>query len=249
MNISDAAFQLGAQLTLPADEVHLWRIDLATVAPGEQRWRQILSADERTRAERFHFARDRQYFTATRALLRTVLAGYVASDPKQLEFRYSEKGKPSLHASLNAGHSGNQVEFNVSHSGGLALLAFARGHALGVDVEKIRQEIDTEALAHRFFSSYEQSQLTALPSSEKYPSFFRCWTRKEAYIKAVGTGLSLPLDQFDVSVHPGEENALRSTRPDHAEAALWSLREIPAGDGYVAALCVRGHGWRLKSWL
>ena len=135
---------------------------------------------------------------------------YVASEPAELVFRYSEKDKPSLAL------AGNRVEFNVSHSGTRALLAFARGRALGVDVEKIREDLDPDALAHRFFSSEEQSQLAALPTSEKFHGFFRCWTRKEAFIKAKGAGLSLPLDQFDVSLRPGEENALLATRPDRS---------------------------------
>jgi 4'-phosphopantetheinyl transferase len=241
MHISDSNFQLAEQLTLPEDEVHLWQVDLAAVAAAEQRWQQILSADERARAARFHFPRDRQHYTATRALLRTILAGYVAAHPAELVFRYSEKDKPSLAL------AGNQVEFNVSHSGTTALLAFARGRALGVDVERVRDDLDPAVLAHRFFSTHEQNQLATIPPSEKYHAFFRCWTRKEAYIKARGTGLSLPLDQFDVSLRPGDENALLSTRPDAAEAALWSLQEIPAGNGYIAALCVQSHGWRLKS--
>ena len=245
MNISDAAFRLETQIALPEDEVHLWRVDLATVAKGEERWEQILSTDERARAARFHFSQDRQYFTATRALLRTILASYVDADPTELAFCYSEKEKPSL----SSPQSGSQVEFNVSHSssGALALLAFTRGRALGVDVEQLRENFDHEAIASRFFSDHEQRQLAALAPSERYQGFFRCWTRKEAYIKAQGTGLSLPLRQFDVSLKPGDMNALLSTRPDSTEAAHWSLQDAPAGDGYVAALCVRGHGWCLKS--
>src|SRR5580658_10131471 len=245
MNISDAAFQLKTQTTLPENEVHLWGVDLAAVAVGEQRWQQLLSEDERARAARFHFSKDRQYFTATRALLRTILASYVRRDPTELVLHYSAKEKPSLTQTLSS--SGGQVEFNVSHSGDVAMLAFSRGRALGVDVEQLRENFDHAAIARRFFSEQEQSQLAELPPPERYLGFFRCWTRKEAYIKAQGTGLSMPLDQFDVSLKPGERSALLSTRPDPAEAALWSLQEVQADDGYVAALCVRGHGWRLKS--
>jgi 4'-phosphopantetheinyl transferase len=242
MNISDAGFRLETRIALPGNEVHLWRVDLAAVAKAEARWEQILSADERARAARFHFARDRQYFTATRAVLRVILASYADSDPKELVFRYSDKEKPSL----NPAPCGRQVEFNVSHSGDVALLAFAQGRALGVDVEKVREDFDHEAIARRFFSVQEQRQLATLAPAERYAGFFRCWTRKESYIKAQGTGLSLPLDRFDVSLRPGDGNALLSTRPDRSEAAHWCLQEVPAGDGYVAALCVRGDGWRLK---
>jgi len=158
-------------------------------------------------------------------------------------FCYSDKQKPSL----NHGFS-NQLEFNVSHSGATAMLAFARGRALGVDVEQIREDFDTDAIARRFFSAHEVQQLFALDAAERHQAFFRCWTRKEAFIKAVGTGLSLPLGQFDVSLKPRDTNALLSTRPDSTEAERWLLRDVPAGDGYVAALCVQGHEWRLKSW-
>ncbi len=243
MNISATDFRLDVRTDLLPGEVHLWRVDLAAVAAGEQRWTQLLSEDERIRAARFHFSRDRQHFTATRALLRMILSSYVGADPKELRFRYSDKEKPSLISEP----AENVVEFNVSHSGTIALLVFARGHALGVDVEQMRRDFDHEAIAARFFSENERTQLAALAPAERHSGFFRCWTRKEAYVKAVGTGLSLPLHQFDVSLKPGEENALLCTRPDGAEAALWSMREIPAGDGYVAALCVRGHGWTLKS--
>jgi 4'-phosphopantetheinyl transferase len=243
MNISHADFSPTVRMNLPEDEVHLWQVDLAAVAAGEQRWRKLLSPDERERAARFHFSRDRQNFTATRALLRTILASYVDSEPEDLAFQYSEKEKPSL-ASSNIEPA---IEFNVSHSGTRALLAFARGRALGVDVEQIRVDFDSDALARRFFSAREQSQLATLAASERYTGFFRCWTRKEAYIKARGMGLSLPLDEFDVSLQSADGNLLLATRPDETDAALWSLQEVPISDGYVAALCVQGHGWRLKS--
>jgi len=242
MNISDAAFQLDTQPQISEHEVHLWRFDLGALAHEEQKWRLILSTDEQLRAGRFHFSRDRQRFTATRALLRTILASYVAADPKELVFLYSDRGKPSL----GSCHSGNQLEFNVSHSGEIALLAITRGQALGVDVEQVRNNFDCEAIAQRFFSEHEQRQLAALTPSHRYQGFFRCWTRKEAYIKAQGAGLSLPLDQFDVSLKFEDRSALLSTRPNGDEAAKWNLQEVPAGDGYIAALCVRGHRWTLK---
>jgi 4'-phosphopantetheinyl transferase len=242
MNICDAAIRLEPQTALPQDEVHLWRVDLAAVSKEQERWHAILSPEERTRAARFHFSRDREYFTATRALLRTILGSYLSSDPVELVFRYSGKDKPSLTTS----QAENQVQFNVSHSGDAAMLTFARGRALGVDVEQVRDNFDHVAIARRFFSEQEQRELAALAPSERCYGFFRCWTRKEAYVKAQGAGLSLPLSQFDVSLKPGEEDALLSTRPDRDEAARWSLREVPAGDGYLAALCVQGRGWKLQ---
>jgi 4'-phosphopantetheinyl transferase len=244
MNITDASFQITAPLALPEDEVHLWRVDLEATRAAKPRWQALLSSDEAMRASRFHFPVDRQRFVATRALLRTILGGYLATDPKRLSFFYSKKEKPSLSPPTD----GVDVTFNVSHSGGIALLAFARRREIGIDVEQVRDDFDVEAIGRRFFSAHELEQLSASPNEEKFEAFFRCWTRKEAYIKATGEGLSLPLHQFDVSVAPKSSDALLSTRPNNSEAALWSLREVPAGDGYVAALCVRGREWRLKTW-
>jgi 4'-phosphopantetheinyl transferase len=247
MNITDADFRVEAPLALQEDEVHLWRADLDAIRADESRWVAMLSEDESTRASRFHFSSDRQRFVASRALLRTILAGYLATDPNRLRFSYSKKEKPSL----GPEHADCSLTFNISHSGGIALFAFTRRREIGVDVELVRDDFDMEAIAQRFFSAQEQEQLAALANEKdegKFEAFFRCWTRKEAYIKATGGGLSVPLRQFDVSIAEGDHDALRATRPDPAEAALWSLREIPAGSGYIAALCVRGHGWRLKLW-
>jgi 4'-phosphopantetheinyl transferase len=244
MNITDSRFQIKVPLALPPDEVHLWRADLEAVAADESRWQRVLSSDESDRAARFHFPRDRQRFVASRAVLRAILAGYLATDPKGLSFSYSQKEKPSL----GPADAGSDVTFNVSHSGGIALFAFTRRREIGVDVEQVRRDSDLEAIARRFFSAHEQDQLAALPAEERINAFFRCWTRKECYIKATGDGLSLPLSQFDVSLAAGETNALLATRPDASEARSWLLREVPAGPGYVAALCVRGQDWKLRDW-
>ena len=125
------------------------------------------------------------------------------------------------------------------------MLAFTRGREIGVDVEQVRSDFELEAIARRFFSPHEQAQLATVPADETPAAFFRCWTRKEAYIKATGDGLSLPLTQFDVSLEAGEQNALLATRPDASEVSRWLLRDVPGGSGYIAALCVRGQDWKL----
>jgi 4'-phosphopantetheinyl transferase len=242
MRISGPQFRIEESISLPQNEVHLWQIDLAGTAETEPDCAQILSPDERARADRFHFSKDRRCFIATRLTLRNILSRYLQADARELTFHYSAKEKPSL----SGAHAG-QIDFNVSHSGSAALLAFTRGRALGVDVEQIREQSDRDAIARRFFSEQEQQQLAALAPAEQCAGFYRCWTRKEAYIKAMGDGLSLPLRQFDVSLTPGEESALLATRPDAGEAGKWSLRDVPAPMGYAAALCVQGHGWMLKS--
>jgi 4'-phosphopantetheinyl transferase len=244
MNINDSGFSIAASLPLPDDKVQLWRVDLEAIGADEARWQQVLSSDELARASHFHFSRDRQRFVAARALLRRILASYLATDPNSLSFSYSKKEKPSL----GPAHVDSGITFNVSHSGGIALLAFSRRREVGIDVEQVRRNADLEAIARRFFSAREQSELAALPAEEKCDAFFRCWTRKEAYIKATGDGLSLPLSQFDVSLAAGEKNALLATRPDGSEAGHWLLQEVPAGPGYIAALCVRGRDWKLNTW-
>jgi len=243
-NITDSNFQIKAPLVLTENEVQLWRVDLEATGADESRWQTVLSADETVRAARFHFPRDRQRFVASRAVLRTILAGYLAIDPAGVNFSYSSKEKPLL----GSAHAGSDVMFNVSHSGGIALFAFTRHFDIGIDVEQVRRDFDLDAIARRFFSAHEQSQLAALPADERVEGFFRCWTRKEAYIKATGDGLSLPLSQFDVSLVAEDTNALRATRPDAAEAGRWLLREVPGGHGYIAALCVRGQEWKLNGW-
>jgi 4'-phosphopantetheinyl transferase len=242
-NISDPNVQRSDTLTLPSDEVHLHRVNLEAIANEEARWEKLLSADERQRAARFHFARDRRHFVAARAMLRTLLGKYLGIDPAALSFSYSQNGKPHL----SQPYAATGLTFNLSHSGGIALYAFSRNRDLGVDVEQIRQDYEVDGIARRFFSAHEQKQLSDLPAKGKPEAFFRCWTRKEAYIKATGDGLSLPLSQFDVSLDSGNTDALVTTRPDPAEAARWRLTDINAGTGYAGALCVRGHDWKLRS--
>ena len=244
MNIIHADFQIEAPQALAENEVQLWRADLDAVGGNEARWQKVLSSDESARAARFHFARDRQRFLASRALLRIILGSYLATGPKNIGFCYSKKEKPSL----GPENAASGITFNVSHSGGIGLFAIARRREIGVDVEQVRRDFDVEAIARRFFSGNEREQLEALPSEKRFEAFFRCWTRKEAYIKAIGEGLALPLHQFDVSIAAGGNDALLATRPDDSEAGRWRLREVSAGPGYAAALCVRGRDWRLKDW-
>ncbi len=153
-----------------------------------------------------------------------------------MRFAYTTYGKPLL--ADETGASG--LRFNLTHSHGLALLAVTRGREIGVDVERIRDNLEGEKLAERFFSPREVAALRSLPPELRREAFFHCWTRKEAYIKAVGKGLSLPLDQFDVTLHPGEPAALLATRHDSEEAQRWSMRSLAPGEGYVGALARRG---------
>jgi 4'-phosphopantetheinyl transferase len=233
-----------AELTLSSAEVHVWRARLDPAASCVECLRGTLSADELQRAARFHFARDRRRFTVARGVLRDILGRYLRVPPSEPEFRYSAYGKPALADGADA----PWLRFNVSHSHEVALFAVTCGREVGVDIEYLGREIRGEEIAERFFSARERADLRALPAEVKHEAFFNCWTRKEAYIKAHGEGLSLPLDQFDVSLAPGEPAALLATRSDPREALHWSLQALTPGPDYVAALAVEGQGWHLSCW-
>ena len=244
MNITDSSFAVNAPLLLPDNEVHVWRADLERIREDESRWQEVLSGDEKERAARFHFPTDRQRYMASRAVLRMILAGYLQTDAADLAFVYSKREKPSLALA----HAASGLMFNLSHSVGVSLYAIARRRELGIDIEQLGRNSDLQGIAHRFFSPSEQQQLAKLSGEEKVQGFFRCWTRKEAYIKATGDGLALPLTQFDVSLDAGNGNALLATRPDASQAQKWDLREVSAGAGYAAALCMQGQGCEVKDW-
>lgn len=228
---------------LPPDEVHVWRASLDQRQDHFGRLMRILSPQERARAERFHFEADRKRCVLARGLLRLLLGHCLGRPADRLQFHYNEFGKPSL-----AGGLYPPVQFNVSHSGDLVLIAFGRDRALGVDIERMRTDVATEEIATRFFSANECRDLAKTALDARCDAFFACWTRKEAYLKARGDGLSLPLEQFDVSFLPGDEPRLIETRHDPAEVHRWSLRALEAGCGYKAALAVAGVDWKLKCW-
>ncbi len=216
---------------LPAGEVHVWYRSLAGI-PQSSYLLELLSAEERARADRYLVDRPRNTFVVTRATLRVLLASYLGRSPEQLAFCYSAQGKPSL------ANEATDLRFNVSHTDGLAALAFVRGREIGVDVEKVKPDCEARKLAERFFSPAERQAISRFSGIALQEAFFRCWTRKEAFIKAKGGGLSIPLDQFDVSVAEDQPAALLGTRPDADEARRWMLYELPVEAGYAAALAV-----------
>jgi 4'-phosphopantetheinyl transferase len=214
---------------LTPDAVHLWPLRINAESWPDVEWTGYLSEDERSRAQRFRFPIDAYHFSAARALLRIVLAGYVRCDPRRLIFGYAAHGKPFLP------HE-RQLHFNLSHSGGGALIGVTLEREIGVDVEAVRADVEVESIAQQFFSGAEQAALASLPQAARTQAFFDCWTRKEAFVKARGEGLSLPLDQFDVSLQPGAPAQLLATRPDAREAAAWELLALDYGAGYAAAV-------------
>jgi 4'-phosphopantetheinyl transferase len=236
-----------AELTLARHEVHVWRAFLDQPASSEQRLARTLTADEQLRAGRFRFERDRLHFSVGRGVLRAILGRYVGLEPGQIRFQYSPHGKPALLETLG----GDRVYFNLAHSHGLAVYAFTREWEIGIDVEYIRLMPDAEQIAARFFSSRESAQLRALPPEQQQAAFFNCWTRKEAYLKALGHGLARPLNEFDVSLVPGEPARLLHIGGHPEEASRWFMQELKPAGGYIAALAlplVMGETWRLKQW-
>ena len=217
---------------LDGGDIHVWRVRLDPEPEVVEALERTLSDDERGRANRFHFARDRRRFIVARGALRSLLARYIGGEPEDVRFAYGERGKPRM-------ADAECPAFNVSHSGELALIAIAAAGAIGVDVEAVRDIEDRDAVAARFFSPREYACIRALPERVRTQSFFACWTRKEAFVKALGDGLSRPLDSFDVTCAPGDAPRL-SIAGDPAVTEKWMLTALAPGPGFEAALVADG---------
>ena len=226
-------------LSLEAGQVHVWQICLEQTDELLDRFRRTLEAEELDRAGRFRFERLQRHFIAGRGFLRYVLARYLAAGPEELRFSYNYYGKPSL--------AGEQsLQFNMSHSHEVALVAVTRDAAVGVDVEHIRVDFASEEIATRFFSRLEVETFSSLPPEERVAAFFRCWARKEAYIKAIGKGLSQPLDGFDVTLAPADPAAL--LRAGEEDTAQWTMSDIDVGSDYASALAVEAVASEIACW-
>jgi 4'-phosphopantetheinyl transferase len=219
-------------LFLEENVVHVWRAELAKASP------EVLSADEREKAAQFHFDKDRHRYVSARGILRQLVGRYEQAPPNAIQFTYNTFGKPAL--------DGSSLRFNASHSGGFALFAFARHGNIGVDLERIRPDFASREIAGQFFSEAEISALRAVPRESQSAAFFACWTRKEAFIKAHGSGLSLPLHKFVVSLD--EPARLLRTDFDPAAAGQWTLHDLDAGEGFAAALAIEGKPERIECW-
>jgi 4'-phosphopantetheinyl transferase len=225
---------------LDEHSAHIWCAELDQPQGRVKYYGSLLSADEQERAARFHFDRHRNAYTAGRGMLRVLLGRYLKQPPEDIDISYSHYGKPLL--------PDNRLQFNLAHSGGLALFVFTLHDEVGVDIERERDLRDALAIAERFFSPSERAALRELPDSERVPAFFRCWTRKEAFIKAVGEGLSYPLADFDVTLAPGEPARLLSIRGSEEEARSWSLHSLDLPAGYFGAVALRNPAMQLERW-
>lgn len=222
---------------LSEHELHVWRaaIDLPPVVL--HRFESTLNANEKGRAEKFLVPQARQRFVSARGILRELLGTYLEIEPEKVEFRYGPQGKPSLSAVHNS-----QICFSVSHSQGVGLFAFANGCEVGVDVEQIKANFKGMEIASHFFSSEEIAALAKLPPEPATEAFFGCWTRKEAYVKARGQGLSIPLRSFTVRFEDSKQLL------QDEEGAAWSCYALGPAAGFAGAVVAKGENWSLKYW-
>jgi 4'-phosphopantetheinyl transferase len=222
----------GGTLPLRSGELHVWAGTLELPAGAVERLHGLLSPDERERAARFRFDRDRNRYIAGRGQLRLLLSRYTGTPPAELAFRYGAFDKPEL--------TGGGPHFNVSHSGAVLLIGVTPDHEVGVDVELDSTDLARERIPERFFSPEEVRTLRSLPEALQARAFLACWTRKEAFIKARGDGLSLALDSFDVTLAPGQPVAVRRTAWSQNEPKEWCVIDLSdVNAGYVAAVAVR----------
>jgi 4'-phosphopantetheinyl transferase len=225
--------------SLSEGEVHVWCLSLDRPPEETALFFSLLSGDERARAERFSFEEHRDQFAVGRGLLRDLLSGYLGEAPSRIAFAYGPQGKPAL-AGAKGGRS---VEFNLSHSGDMAVYAFSRGRRLGIDVERVRPMPDENHFADRFFSPAESSLVRSLSGGRKLAAFFTIWTCKEAILKASGDGLARHLNQTEVLLSEGRPVQLTRVDGDSDRAALWRLKTFAPVPGYRAALAAEGQDW------
>ena len=224
------------------NDLHIWRVSL------DARWSwsfdEALSLDDRMRADRFRFDSDRRRFCVARASLKLILGRYLKAKPGRLQLDVGDYGKPFL----NDRKTSQGIRFNLSHSHRMALIAIARDREVGVDIEFMRPNFVTDEVVKHFFSPAEVKAFSTITPAFKAQSFFNCWTRKEAYIKARGEGLSCPLDDFDVSLAPGAPAALLESRLDPKETSRWRLQDLFPAPGYAATVAIEGVFSRLALW-
>lgn len=227
-----------------AETIHVWRVWLAPLRDDAVRWRTVLCAEENARADRFHFNRDRETWLITRGILRTLLGQYLALSADRIEFHCNTAGKPALRPGLVE----CDLRFNVSHSGQYSLLAFAAGFDIGVDIECNEGHSGLEQLSPSVFSADDLAIFLRLPSHLRLAAFLAAWTRKEAVLKALGTGLSLSPELLEVTFEPEDTPAIRRGPDVLRPLENWSLRSIQVAEHYSSALAARAPRINLCLW-
>jgi len=230
---------------LSSSDVHVWFCDLLPYVDAQETLAAILSLEEQARAARFAFDRDRQRFILSHALLRLILSRYIRIDAGQVQFSSGQHGKPSI---SGAGAAAEGLQFSLSHSGSYALVAVARGRAVGVDLEMRKPGLDVLKLAQRFFAPSESRLIATADGEIRQHLFYRFWTAKEAYVKGRGVGLSLGLDRFEVSFE-GESSLgrVRWTESGVFDSA-WQIRSLLLRNQLAGAIAAEGDAWELHSY-
>jgi 4'-phosphopantetheinyl transferase len=229
-----------ADIALHLTEVHIWRAGLELPESMLGQLATTLASDEGLRASGFRFSRDRNRYIAARGILRLLLGRYLARDPAEIQFEYGSHGKPRVAHTKNRA----RLDFNLAHSDDLALFAFGLGRKIGIDIERERPIDDMPQLVSRNFSARESATWHALPKGKRRSAFFNCWVRKEAFVKAVGDGLSYPLQEFDVAVSPAETPGLLAVSGSAELARMWSLMAVDAAPGFAGAVVAEGSDWQ-----
>jgi 4'-phosphopantetheinyl transferase len=230
-------------LALSPGTVHVWRVPLDRPEDECRRLWDTLSADEQERAARFHFAKHRDRFTVGRGLLRAVLGRYLGVRAGEVRFAYGKYGKPAVVAA-----AGDALECNVSHCEGAALFAVTRDRSVGIDLEQVRPREGLADLVAKVFSASEQAVFRGLPAGQQLEAFYRCWTRKEAFMKATGQGMSLAPERIDVTLAPGAPARLLGVRGEPVDIARWSLVDLTPWPGCAGALAIEGPVSDLRCW-
>ena len=232
------------QLLLSTRDVHIWRAVIDLPSKSVEEIEGSLSIDEKMKAQHFRFKRDKSRFIATRGILRLILGCYLGAEPSAIRFCYEKSGKPRLQNAF----AKTGIQFNLSHSKGLALYIFSHGHEVGVDIEHMREISEMEQIAEQFFSVRDRVFFGALPRSEKREAFFNLWTRKEAFVKATGDGLSYHLGSFNASVAPGKSLELSRMLGVAEEASTWSIGDVRPAEEFAGAFVVEGESWKVQYW-
>ena len=232
------------QLRLSRENVHIWRAVLDLPSESVQEFKGSLSIDERMKAEHFRYERDRSRFIAARGILRLILASYLSVYPGAIRFCYGKDGKPRLENIF--GKTG--IQFSLSHSEGLALYVFTQGRQVGIDVEYMREISEMKEIIEQFFSVRERTFFDTLPTSEKQETFFKWWTRKEAFAKATGEGLSYPLDGFDALLAKGKSVESLGILGGAQERPRWSIWDVRPAEEFAGAVVVEGGSLDVQYW-
>jgi 4'-phosphopantetheinyl transferase len=225
-----------SHLSFHSTNVHCWSTAIDVTDQIYDVLIQRLSPDERTRADQFVFSPDRRNFIVARGILRDILSRYLHCQAAEIRFCTELNGKPGL----DCANTSIRLDFNLSHSSGYLVVAVTQGKKVGVDIEMVRPVPDIDLITSQSFSEYERNMLALLTGEEKLLGFYRCWTRKEAYLKAVGSGLSIPLDSFDVSLAEDNPIEMVSNRLDPNQISRWSFYSFTPAHGFIGALVIEG---------